>query len=63
MIPLPVRVALCLAATVCSLGAQAPRPNVIFFFTDDLGYGDLGCFWQDGRSATKKFDAALAPAW
>ncbi|MFZ9933115.1 MAG: sulfatase-like hydrolase/transferase [Chthoniobacterales bacterium] len=42
------------AATACILGAIAcaaaepaadptPRPNFIFFFTDDQGYGDLGC--------------------
>ncbi len=24
----------------------APKPNVIYIMTDDLGYGDLGCFGQ-----------------
>ncbi|MBW2675762.1 MAG: sulfatase-like hydrolase/transferase, partial [Deltaproteobacteria bacterium] len=34
------------------------KPNIVFFFVDDLGYGDMGCFWQDGRnvSANQKFD-------
>ena len=30
---------------------KAERPNIIFFFCDDLGYGDIGAFWQNQRAA------------
>ena len=26
------------------LAADAQRPNIVFIFADDQGYGDLGCF-------------------
>ena len=35
------------AAPLAETAAQQPnKPNVVFLFADDLGYGDLGCFGQ-----------------
>jgi arylsulfatase A len=42
----------CLAST-----RQAPRhPNIVLILTDDLGYGDVGCFNPQSRIATPNVD-------
>ena len=47
----------CLAVLVPSLKAQAaPRPNILYFYVDDMGWGSIG---PNGQAARKAADKAF----
>lgn len=52
----PVILALALCETALSSNEPAQRPNIIFFYADDLGYGDLACYGSE-VAQTPRLDA------
>ena len=48
-----LKTALLLLSSALIASAEAPKPNIIFIFCDDLGYGDAGVFHQNERAAKK----------
>jgi arylsulfatase A-like enzyme len=49
----PLAGALLVSASATVHAAQPPHPNIIFILADDLGWGDLGVFYQNGRRAAE----------
>ncbi|MBM3763484.1 MAG: arylsulfatase [Acidobacteria bacterium] len=39
-----------------ALAAQTNKPNVIIILADDLGIGDVGCYWPDAKVKTPNLD-------
>lgn len=52
---LPFLATLLISLLSLSLGAEPEKPNVIFVFADDVGWGDLGCYGND-RTQTPSLD-------
>ncbi len=42
--------------TLPGLAADAPKPNIVLIYADDLGYGDLGCYNAKSRIPTPNLD-------
>jgi putative heme-binding domain-containing protein len=47
--------AVLLTAVASAASKDAIRPNVLFVLCDDLGPGDIGVLWQNGRKGKQKF--------
>ena len=52
---MPLAALLSLLPLVTAAPASPPPPNILFILCDDLGWGDLGVFYQNDKPGTRKF--------
>jgi len=55
-----VATTLCLATAAGGAEPTAPPPNIVLFYADDLGYGDLGCYNPRSKIPTPVLDRLAA---